>query len=77
MGIAVGAFHWSVSPWLVEAKQAIAAWLVDHGVVWPIETPLPWWLLTNYPAQNDVLTVLDGLVLISYILVTAIVIPLR
>ena len=33
-----------------------------------------WWLLTNYPSQNDVLTILDGLVLIGYILVTAIVI---
>ena len=74
MGIAVGAFHWSASPWLVEAKQAVAERLVNRGVVWPIETPMPWWLLTNYPAQNDVLTVLDGFLLIAYILVTAIVI---
>jgi polyferredoxin len=74
MGIAVGAFHWSASPWLVEAKQAMAEWLVEQGVVWPIGTPVPWWLLTNYPSQNDVLTILDGLVLIGYILVTAIVI---
>ena len=35
---------------------------------------MPWWLLTNYPAQNDVLTILDGLMLIAYILLTAIVI---
>ena len=73
MGIAVGAFHWSVSPWLVDIKQMLAEWLVDHGLLWPIATSLPWWMLTNYPAQNDVLTVLDGVLLLGYILVTAIV----
>ena len=36
MGIAMGAFHWSVSPWYVALKQAVAGWLVDHGVLWPL-----------------------------------------
>jgi hypothetical protein len=71
MGIAVGAFHWSASPWFVAVKQMLAEWLVDHGILWPLETSAPWWVLTNYPAQNDVLTLLDGAVLIAYILVTA------
>jgi polyferredoxin len=71
MGIAVGAFHWSASPWFVAIKQMLAEWLVDRGVMWPLETSAPWWLLTNYPEQNDVLTLLDGAVLIAYILVTA------
>ena len=36
MGIAAGAFHWSVSPWYVAWKQAAASWLVDHDVLWPL-----------------------------------------
>jgi polyferredoxin len=67
MGVAVGAFQWSASPWYVIAKQMLAEWLVDHGVTWPLEALAPWWLLTNYPAQNDVLTLLDGFVLLAYI----------
>ena len=33
-----------------------------------------WWVLTNYPARNDVLTMLDGAILLAYIGLTAIVI---
>lgn len=73
MGVAVGAFHWSASDWLVAAKQAAAQWLVDHGILWPLETTLPWWLLTNYPDQNDVLTLLDGALLLAYIATAALV----
>ena len=73
MGIALGAFHWSASPWFVAVKQSIAEWLIDHRIIWPLETSAPWWLLTNYPQQNDVLTLLDGAVLIGYILTTALV----
>ncbi|MGC4106888.1 MAG: hypothetical protein QM753_11125 [Thermomicrobiales bacterium] len=40
---------------------------------WPLGTTVPWWLLTNYPDRNDVLTVLDGTVLLAYVGVTAIV----
>jgi polyferredoxin len=67
MGVAVGAFQWSASPWYVGVKQMLAEWLVDRGVAWPLEALAPWWLLTNYPAQNDVLTLLDGFVLLAYI----------
>jgi len=73
MGVAVGAFHWSASPWLVAAKQYVADTLVEAGVVWPLERAAPWWLLTNYPAQNDVLTLLDGAMLLGYIAATTIV----
>lgn len=65
MGIAFGAFHWSSSALYVEVKQALAEWLVGHGVTWPLEPVLPWWILTNYPDQNDVLTPLDGVVLLA------------
>lgn len=71
MGIAVGAFHWSASPWFIAIKQALAEWLVAHGSVWVLEARLPWWILTDYPDQNDVLTLLDGAVMLGYIAVTA------
>ncbi|WP_099824661.1 4Fe-4S binding protein [Oceaniglobus indicus] len=74
MGVAIGAFQWSASPWFVGAKQALATWLVQHDVYWPLEQSLPWYLLTNYPARNDVLTLLDGAVLMLYITVAAVVI---
>lgn len=71
MGVAVGAFHWVSSPWFVAAKQAAAEWLINIGQVWPLEYSAPWWILTNYPDQNDVLTLLDGAILLGYIAVTA------
>lgn len=66
-GIAAGAFHWSGSELFVTVKQSLAAWLVDHDVLWPLEGILPWWILTNYPEQSDVMTPLDGIVLLAYI----------
>jgi len=71
MGIAVGAFHWSVSPWYVTLKQALAEWLIDHDVVWPLSLQPPWWILTNYPDTNDQMNALDGFVLLAYIGATA------
>jgi polyferredoxin len=71
MGIAVGAFHWASSPWYIAIKQALAVWLVDRGVLWPLETAAPWWILTDYPDRNDVLTLLDGALLLAYVAVTA------
>jgi polyferredoxin len=76
LGLALGAFQWSASPWFVDIKQALAELLVDRGIIWPLETAAPWWILTNYPEQNDVLTLLDGFVLVSYILATAAVMGL-
>jgi hypothetical protein len=71
LGLAVGAFQWTSSSLYIDAKQFIAEWLVDHGIVWPLEPLAPWWLLTNYPAQNDMLTLLDGAVLVGYMLASA------
>jgi hypothetical protein len=73
MGVAVGAFHWSASPWFGALDQMAAGALVDAGVLWPLEHSAPWWLLTNYPGQNDVLTLLDGAMLLAYIGATALV----
>ncbi len=74
MGVAVGAFHWSASPWFIELKQACAALLVDHGFSSVLEIQPPWWILTDYPDRNDRMNLLDGTVLLAYIAATAIVI---
>ena len=74
MGVAMGAFHWSVSPWYVALKQAVAGWLVNHAVLWPLSLQPPWWILTDYPAVNDQMTFLDGAVLLAYIGATALAI---
>ena len=66
MGIAFGAFHWTGSPWFIWVKQTAAEWLVDHDILWPLNAA-PWWILTDYPDNNDVMTLLDGAVLLAYI----------
>lgn len=77
MGLAVGAFQWSSSPWFIDIKQALATWLIERGVTWPLETTLPWFILTNYPEHNDVLSLLDGGLLLGYIAAAAIVLGAR
>jgi polyferredoxin len=76
MGVAAGAFHWTGSDVFIETKQAIATWLIDHGIMWPLAAHLPWFLLTNYPDNNDVLTPLDGMLIIAYIGAVAVLIGL-
>lgn len=73
LGVAPGAFQWSASPWLVAAKQAFAAWLVEHDVLWPLARAGHWWLFTDYPQANDVFSWLDGALLLAYIAATALV----
>lgn len=73
LGIAVGAFLWSASPWLVEAKIAAASVLVEHGLQGLLHVRLPWWVLTDYPERNDVLGLLDGVLLVGFILAFAVV----
>jgi hypothetical protein len=71
LGVALGAFQWSASPWFVAAKQSAAAWLVERDWMWALESGAPWWLLTHYPEHNDVLTWLDGVLILAYIGLTA------
>lgn len=67
LGVALAAFQWSASPWLVAAKQLMAGWLVDREIMWPLEAVGHWWLFTHYPEVNDVFTWLDGALLLIYI----------
>lgn len=67
LGLAAGAFHWPSSGLYVAVKQTAAEWLVDHAITWPLEPLAPWWILTHYPDRNDVMTLLDGAVLLGYV----------
>lgn len=67
LGIATGAFQWSMSPWYVALKQGIAESLVEHEWFLLLQDNAPWWLLTHYPEANDVFTWLDGLCILGYI----------
>jgi polyferredoxin len=67
LALAVGAFQWSSSPWYVDAKQWAATWLIERGITWPLDHSAPWFVLTNYPDRNDVMTLLDGGLLLAYI----------
>jgi hypothetical protein len=71
IGLAIGAFHWSASPWFVQLKLAAAAFVIEHGPQWLLSDNAPWWLLTHYPDANDVFTWLDGALIVAYIVLTA------
>ena len=74
MGLAVGAFLWSASPWYVSIKQAIATWLVNHDVYWPLADNAPWFILTHYPQVNDSFSWLDGAVILLFVGATTLVV---
>lgn len=68
LGIALGAFQWTVNPHWIEVKQWMAEWLIDRDILWPFAENAPWWLLTNYPVQRDVFSWLDGGLLVGYLM---------
>ena len=72
IGLAVGAFQWTISPWFIELKQTMAEWLVRHDQLWSLQASAPWWLLTHYPQVNDVFSWLDGLAICLYLGGTAV-----
>ncbi len=74
IGTAIGAFQWTSSPWFVGAKLAVAEWLIEHDSFTLLGDDAPWWVLTHYPQASDVFTWLDGLMILAYIGVTALVI---
>lgn len=73
LGVSIGAFQWTVSPWFIQLKQHSAEWLMARDIFWPLQDSTAWWLLTRYPAANDVFTWLDGTAILAYIGAVALV----
>ncbi|MCK6405137.1 MAG: 4Fe-4S binding protein [Rhodocyclaceae bacterium] len=69
LGVATAAFQWTVSPWFLKIKLALADWLIDHEHFALLDSDVPWWLLTHYPEANDLFTWLDGALILAYLLV--------
>lgn len=69
LGIATAAFQWTLSPWLLQIKMVAAEWLVDNDCYALLASDAPWWLLTHYPAANDLFTWLDGALILCYLLI--------
>jgi hypothetical protein len=68
LGVAAAAFLWGNSALYVQLRQSLADVLAARGLFWPMEPVLPWYILTNYPEVNDMMTPLDGVVLLIYLL---------
>lgn len=68
LGVATAAFQWTVSPWFLHIKIALAEWLVEHDHFTLLSDDVPWWLLTHYPEANDLFTWLDGGLILAYLL---------
>jgi len=68
LGVATAAFQWTLSPWLLKIKLALADWLVEHDHFALLDNDVPWWLLTHYPEASDLFTWLDGALILAYLL---------
>ncbi len=68
LGVATAAFQWTLSPWFLHAKLALAEWLVEHDHFALLDNDVPWWLLTHYPEASDLFTWLDGALILAYLL---------
>ncbi|MDR2839453.1 MAG: 4Fe-4S binding protein, partial [Azonexus sp.] len=68
LGVATAAFQWTISPWFLHIKLALAEWLVDNNHFALLDNDIPWWLLTHYPEASDLFTWLDGGLILAYLI---------
>lgn len=64
VGLIPAALHWQVSPWFQALRQAIEK--LVQGREWPQATA-PWWLLTNQPAEQHVVRLVEGAAMLAYL----------
>ena len=74
LGFALGAFQWTMAPGFVQARQALATWLVERDIFWPLADNAPWWVLTHYPQVSDVFSWLDGAGIVAWLTGTALLV---
>ena len=74
IGLALGAFEWSATAAFVALRSAAIDLVVEHGPAGLLADNAPWWLLTNYPQAHDVLTWLDGALIVGWIVGTALLV---
>jgi polyferredoxin len=74
LGFAIGAFQWTLTPGFVAAKQWLATWLVEQGILWPLASNAPWWVLTHYAEVSDVFSWLDGAGIVAWLVGSALLV---
>lgn len=74
MGLAMGAFQWTASPWFVWLKTSLADSLIARENFSLFDDQIPWWILTHHPETGDVFSYLDGLCILIYLGVASLVI---
>ena len=66
-GVALAAFQWTNSFWLSHLRDVLESWFLSHNIMWVFNTNAPWWIFTNYSAENDVFSWIFGVELLLYI----------
>ena len=67
LGLVPAALNWSNSGVFQVTRQWLVEACVNQHWMSPLSLRLPWWILTNYPAASDVMTIVDAAALILVI----------
>jgi len=65
LGLVPAALHWSDSGLFQMIRLWLVEWCLDLHLAWPLSLRLPWWILTDYPLENDVMTSVDAVALLT------------